>query len=404
MIRVDDALAAVLERVHPSAPVHVPLLEAVGLALTEEVLSDVDSPPHDKAMVDGYAMIAADLQEPHADLVVLEEITAGVVPTQTVRRGTATRIMTGAPIPNGADVVVMVEHTQFLESSGGQPTVRVSDQLNAGANIMRQGTAMRRGEQVLASGHVIRPIDIGVLGEVGTSAVPVHPQPAVAILATGNELVSVDKTPGPGQIRNSNGPMLAAQVARAGGRPRELGIARDEQDELARMVSEGLQAQVLLLSGGVSAGLLDLVPGVLASLGVEQVFHKVHLKPGKPLWFGTLRSEGGDKLVFGLPGNPVSSLVCFELFVRPALARLGGREADRSRCAALLAADHDLRGDRPTYYPARLTQTDGVAQAKPLNWKGSADLRTLADANCLICYPAGNHQFHAGDPVELLML
>ena len=404
MIRVDDALAAILERVCPSAPVQVPLAEAVGLALAAEVLSDVDSPPHDKAMVDGYAVIAADLHETGVKLLVLEEISAGMVPVQTVRPGCATRIMTGSPIPRGADAVVMVEYTECLASSDGQTVVRVSDRLDIGANIMQQGTALRYGQRVLESGHVIRAIDIGVLGEVGSATVTVYPQPSVAVLATGNELVPVDETPGPGQIRNSNGPMLVAQVAHAGGCPRDLGIARDQREQLAQSMREGLQSDLLLLSGGVSVGLLDLVPSVLESLGVKQVFHKVHLKPGKPLWFGTMACEGADKLVFGLPGNPVSSLVCFELFVRPTLARLSGRDVERRRQPAKLAIDYVLGGDRPTFYPARLSRTGDAAQVQPLNWKGSADLRTLADANCLICFPAGNHRYQAGDPVEVLML
>ena len=404
MIPVDDALAAILERVCRSAPVRVPLLDSVGLTLAADVLSDVDSPPHDKAMVDGYAVIAADLVESDAELVILEEVTAGMVPTQAVRRGAATRIMTGAPIPAGADAVVMVERTECSEPNHGPSVVRVSDRPAVGANIMRQGTSLRRGQRVLESGHVIRAIDIGALGEVGTAAAPVYPRPSVAVLATGNELVPVDKTPGPGEIRNSNGPMLSAQVSRAGGRPLDLGIARDQREDLARSIRAGLDSDVLLLSGGVSAGLLDLVPSVLASLGVQEVFHKVRLKPGKPLWFGTIAGETTHTLVFGLPGNPVSSLVCFELFVRPAMARLQGRDGERTRRSAELADDFELRADRPTFYPAQLLPQPTPAQVQPLDWKGSADVRTLADANCLICFPARNHSFRSGDQVEVLML
>ena len=299
----------------------------------------------------------------------------------------------------------MVEHTETIGSNDGQAVVRVVDSpLAAGANIMRRGTSIQRGERVFTAGRVVRAIDLGLLGEVGSATAAVYPRPSVAVLSTGNELVSVQCIPGPGQIRNSNGPMLAAQVTRAGGEPFELGVARDDRDELTRGILQGLDHDVLLLSGGVSAGVFDLVPSVLESLAVKQVFHKVSLRPGKPLWFGILAADGGDKLVFGLPGNPVSSLVCFELFVRPALARMSGRDAGCRTVRAQLNANHRTRGDRTTYYPARTVPRDGPLEVEPLNWKGSADLRTLADADCLIGFPGGSREYRVGDWVDVRML
>jgi molybdopterin molybdotransferase len=184
-----------------------------------------------------------------------------------------------------------------------------------------------------------------------------------------------------------------------------LGIARDDKGQLRELIARGLESDVLVISGGVSAGVLDLVPGVLAELGVEQVFHKVNLKPGKPLWFGVLAGASGERLVFGLPGNPVSSYVCFELFVRPAVGRLAARgETGLAEVAAELSVAHVHRGDRPTFHPARLSATPGRARIEPLRWQGSGDLRTLAEANALACFPAGDREYRAGETVRALKL
>ena len=423
MISVEQALSLVLARVPRRAPTSVPLGEALGHTLAEDIVSDVDSPPHDKALVDGYAVRASDFSQPLVELRILEQVVAGECPTQAVTPGTATRIMTGAPLPLGADAVVMVEHTEDVPSDNRDSAARVrirEARATIGQNILRRAAALRCGETVLAVGHQIRPIEIGVLAEVGRSRVAVIPPPQVAVLATGNELVPVDRVPAAGQIRNSNGPMLAALVTRASGRAIELGIARDDEADLRRLIQRGLEADVLILSGGVSAGVLDLVPLVLQQFGVQQVFHKVDLKPGKPIWFGALPATAaamtsvGEKLVFGLPGNPVSSLVCFELFVRPALAKLAGREADRPPRVATLAHAFRHRGDRPTYLPAAVVgngtdgshATDGknvaeVLQVRLLDWKGSADLRTLADANCLAYFSPGEREYAAGASITI---
>jgi molybdopterin molybdotransferase len=399
MFSVAEALELVLGECRPLAPVEMPAIEAVDLTLAEEVASDIDSPPHDKSMVDGYAIRAADLVAGRADFEVVEEVTAGAVPAREIAAGQATRIMTGAPIPAGADAVVMIERGR----ESGPDRVELSDRPpSPGQNIMRRGTAFVRGTVVVPAGAKIRPLEVAVLCEVGRARVEVVPRPTVSILATGNELVPADRTPAAGQLRNTNGPMLAAAVAKAGGIANLMDIARDERDALAAAISSGLAADVLVLSGGVSAGVLDLVPGVLAELGVEQVFHKVDMKPGKPLWFGVRRrgAAGRQTLVFGLPGNPVSSLVCFELFVRPALARLAGRKDDPKVVPAALTQSFTQRGDRPTYYPARLEFTQGAFHVTPVAWKGSADLAGLVPANALAHFPAGERQFEAGEIVQ----
>jgi molybdopterin molybdotransferase len=405
MLTLEVALQLVLEQTSPLTAQSLPLVEALGLVLAEDIVSDVDSPPHDKSIVDGYAIRSEDLSQ-QSRFEVLEEVTAGQVPTKSVARGQATRIMTGAPIPDGADTVVMIERTRLEDSQSGAQLVRIdSAACRPGQNIIRQGVSMRRGEVVLSTGSVLRPIELGLLAEVGRATVQVYPRPRVAVLATGDELVPVHSIPAPGQIRNSNGPMLVGCVAQAGGEVMDLGCCRDDQAALASKVDQGLGADILLLSGGVSAGVLDLVPAVLEQAGVNKVFHKVSLKPGKPLWFGVCTRDRRRTLVFGLPGNPVSSLVCFELFVRPAIRALGGHsELSLQPAKARLAEDFQHRGDRPTYFPAKLDTSTDSPNVSPLAWQGSGDLRTLAAANGLAYFPAGDQLYAAGSLVTVYRL
>jgi molybdopterin molybdotransferase len=397
MLSVAEAQAIVVQHAHPLPPQALPLTPAVlGLVLAEDVVSDLDMPPYNKALMDGFAVRSSDLPEGRATLTVIEEVTAGRTPQRTVGTGQATRIMTGAPLPAGADAVVMNERTQLLD---GQ-RVQIDDKPpRPGQNILFQGREMRRGDVVLAAGAVLRPQELGLLATVGRALVRVYPSPRVAVLATGDELVDAAQTPGPGQIRNGNGPMLLAQVARARGTPHSLGIAPDRLDRLRALVAEGLQMPVLVLSGGVSAGKLDLVPGVLQELGVVAHFHKVAMKPGKPVFFGTL----GETLVFGLPGNPVSALVCLELFVRPALRRLMGHADPGPRqVQATLAEDYVYRTDRPTYHPARLDVGDRGWRVRPVPWFGSPDLRAVTQSNALLLFPAGDHEHRAGQTFTVL--
>ncbi len=408
MLSVEEALKLVLDHVRPCRPQPLTVgdawsSEALGCVLAETVTSDIDSPPHDKSIVDGYAIIAADAAEPGAELTVIEEVTAGAVPTRTVERGAATRIMTGAPIPAGADAVVMVEKTTLAGDR-----VRIGQwPVNSGQNIMRQGASLTRGQIVLQAGKVLRAIEIGLLAEVGRGSVEGIQRPLVAVLPTGNELVQPHETPGPGQIRNSNGPLLRALAESAGARAREFPIAPDDRDQLGLFIGMALGSRIILLSGGVSAGVLDLVPGVLRDWGVQEVFHKVNLKPGKPLWFGVKDEPQiqSQTLVFGLPGNPVSGLVCFELFVRPAIEKLSGREPQGlPRVRATLTKEHKQRGERPAYWPAVLMENGEKKEVTPLPWQGSGDLRTLSDANCLALFPGGDRVFQAGEILTVLLL
>jgi molybdopterin molybdotransferase len=277
--------------------------------------------------------------------------------------------------------------------------VQIGERAKPEQNILRRGREMRDGEVILQTGARLRPQEFGLLSAVGRTHVKVHPAPRVAILPTGDEVVPPSEKPAAGQIRNSNGMMLLAQTHRAGGIPHLVGIARDNEESLRKLIAEGLRSDVLILSGGVSAGKKDLVPGVLQELGVQPHFHKVEMKPGKPVFFGTC--EG--RMVFGLPGNPVSSLVCFELFVRPALRRLQNRQpALPALLQAELAEGGEYHTDRPTWYPVRLEWKDGKYRAQMLPWFGSPDLRGVAPADAFAVIPKGEHRLEAGQIMDVL--
>src|SRR5581483_441448 len=269
MLSVEEALRLALEHTEPRPPIWcTSLADAYGCVLAESVASDIDSPPYDKSVVDGYAVISADVQARGVELRVLEEVTAGVVPTRTVEPGTATRIMTGAPLPAGADSVVMVEQTETV----GDRVRILKTNVKPGQNIMRRATSLARGEEILQPGTLLRPIEIGLLAEGGRKTVCVVPKPQVGVVVTGNELVEAGEAPAPGRIRNSNGPMLTALALAAGAQGENLGVARDNEESLQSAINAGLLSRdIVVISGGVSAGILDLVPGTLQRLGVKQV-------------------------------------------------------------------------------------------------------------------------------------
>jgi molybdopterin molybdotransferase len=391
MHSVAQATEIVFQHATPLAPQIFDLIDALGLVLAEDVASDLDMPPFDKSLMDGYAVRASDLTA-DSNLTVIEEVMAGQVPRRVVGTRQATRLMTGAPIPEGADSVVPVERTRTTGDS--QIQIAEIGKQRTGQHIMRRGQEMRRGEFVLATGAGIGPTELGVLATVGRATVRAYPRPDVAVLCTGDELVAAPAVPGPGQIRNGNGPALLGQVRSAGAAARDLGIARDRPDSLKEGITRGLGADVLVLSGGVSAGKLDLVPGVLQEIGVQAHFHKVEMKPGKPVFFGTFQC----RLVFGLPGNPVSASLCFELFVRPALRRLAGHTAATADMVeATLAEDFKYRSDRPTYHPARLEDpTPDGWKVRAVPWQGSADMRSLLRANAFVLLPAAQEHHRAG--------
>jgi molybdopterin molybdotransferase len=386
MLTVDEASALLLSSVPAPREVLVPLREAAGHVLAEECASDLDMPPFDKSMMDGYAVRSADT----GPLEVLEEIPAGTMPSAAVRPGTCSKIMTGAPVPPGADAVQQVEKTRREGSR-----VTLLEPVRARQNIAPRGQELKEGQVVLRKGHAVRAAEVGTLAMVGKTRVRVYAKPRVAMVATGDELVGADVRPGPGQIRNSNSWSIAAQVRELGLECDDLGVVPDDRERIRSAIREGLGRDLLLLSGGVSAGDWDLVIPALEAEGVTLRMHQVLIKPGRPFCFAPR--------VFGLPGNPVSSFVIFEVFVRPYLGRMMGAELSRPRVRARLEGSVPRAIDRVQYLPARVRgEGDGhVAELVP--WHGSADLVAVTQANAFVVVPI-QATIEKGGLVECMLL
>ena len=367
----------------------IDLARAAGRVLAGRVAADRDYPPFDRSTRDGFALRAADAAAAGATLRRVGEIKAGSGFDRAVAAGECVQIMTGAPAPAGADAVVMIEQTQM---QGDQVTFERP--ATPGQNIVPRGSEARAGEELLAAGMRLGYAEMALAAQVGCAQVEVFAAPRVAILSTGDEVVDVAAKPGPFQVRNGNGVALEALVAQAGARPYQLGNAADEVGELRRAILKGLEADVLVLSGGVSAGKYDLVETVLGELGADIFFDAVAIRPGRPAVFGSCLG----KPVFGLPGNPVSTMVTFELFVVPALDLLSGAAARPLRIlgARLTHALHEKPG-MAHFLPARIEVARGEAEVSALRWQGSGDTVTLARANALLVVPAERPDWEAGE-------
>ena len=407
LLSVGSAVARVLGRAQPLAPRSTSLAGSLGLILAEPIVADLDLPPFAKALMDGYAVRSVDLATPGEQRCqVVAEILAGQVSDRSLGPGEVARIMTGAPLPPGADAVVPVEQSRTEPDHPDLVWLRISAPIRAGQSRLDQGREMRRGETLLGPETIIRAGTIGLIGSAGRAELLAIPRPSVAVIPTGDETVPVGQIPGPGQIRDTNGPLLAALVRGWGATDVTLHPSTpDHATALAAVFEPALRERdVLIISGGVSAGIRDLVPAALVAAGVEPVFHKVAVKPGKPLWFGVGPRRAGDRpgaLVFGLPGNPASGVVGFLLFVRPALEALAGRGANPAAVeSVVLGTSFHHRGDRPTYHPVRLEDRT----VHPLPWAGSADLRTVALADGFVQFDAGDREYPAGTAVPLLRL
>ena len=405
MLTVAEALAAVLDHARKLPPVALSLVEALDCVLAEDTVADLDSPPFDKALVDGYAVRSSDLAGQVRWLALGETIMAGQVPSRPLGRGEATVVMTGAPIPLECDAVVMHERTRPHQDG----VLILEPEVRAGQNLMNRGREMRAGDVVVPCGSILSPARLGVLASVGRVDVRVVPRPLVAIVPTGDELVEPGQVPGPGQIRNSNAVLLQALAMQEGARATVLPIAPDLPGPLTTILERGLESDVLVITGGVSAGQRDLVPAALDALGVTCIFHKVSLKPGKPLWFGIGPSRGDRPaaLVFGLPGNPVSGLVSFLLFVKAALSVLAGKpEPHKGWICGRLTSEFSHRGDRTTFFPSRVVDpgdnTAGLPTIEPLPWHGSADLLATSGADGFAIFAAGDRDYVPGEIVDFL--
>jgi molybdopterin molybdotransferase len=397
MLSFEEALDIVLREARPLPAEEVALDDSLGRILAEDVASDQDLPPFDRAAMDGYALRSADVAAAPVALEVIGEVRAGEWPELVIGPGQVARIMTGAPVPGGADAVQQVERTQPLDEF----RVTIQAAVAAGANVAPRGSEVRAGEAVLRAGRVIDPPAVAVLASAGKDGVRVARRPVVALLVTGDEIVEVASRPGPGQVRNSNGPAVAAQARLAGAEVRLLGVAPDRQEAIAGALRAGLDADVLVVSGGVSAGDYDLVEPALLELGASLLFTKVAIKPGAPLVFGRL----GRTLVFGLPGNPVSAQATFDLFVRPALLRMqGSRVVSRPRVAVELLGAVRNRSGRRSHVPARVRFEGGRLVARPVRTMGSGDLAAHARANAFVVVEADRREAAAGEIAEALLL
>jgi molybdopterin molybdotransferase len=405
LISVEAALEAILEKMRPVETETVPLARSFGRVLAEAIISEVNVPPFANSAMDGYALIARDSQGASlttpVQLQVVEYVPAGVTPTQKIVPGAAARIMTGAPLPSGADAVVRFEETsEYIAGEGlADHEVLIYQPAQRGDNVRLAGEDIKIGQTLLEAGHYLRPQDVGVLAAIGQAEVPVYRRPRVAILATGDELVTVDEPIGPGKIRNSNEYVQAALVEKYGGEAVMLGIARDTVQDLTTKIRQGLAQQVdlFITSAGVSIGDFDMVKTVLAGEG-EMQFWQVGIKPGKPLAFGWLHHRQTDETLrqiplIGLPGNPVAAMVAFEVFARPAILKLAGQKGWQRKTLKARLDEPVSNSGRRHYMRAfvygeeegyRVTTRDSSVQVQ-----GSGILTSMVWANCLVIVPEG---------------
>ena len=418
MISVEEALEKILQEVDILEEESVPILDSLGQVLAEDIKSDINVPPLDNSAMDGYAVRSQDTggasQESPRFLRVIDTVMAGSISKRQVVPGTAIRIMTGAPVPRGADSVVQFENTdeeQRKESAADQPITEVGilSEAKPGSNIRQAGEDIARGAIALKKGTVIRPAEIGLLASLGRSQVKVIRRPVVAVLATGNELVDINQPLPEGKIYNSNTYSIASLVKRYGGIPRILGIALDREDSLVSKLRQGLDADMLITIGGVSMGDYDMVKDVLAREG-EMVFWKVRVKPGKPLAFGRIKGNsrnGTAKSIphLGLPGNPVSCMVSFELFVRPALLKMMGKKNFTKPVVEAIMEDSIKNNEgRRIYDRAIVEKRNGQYYARLTGPQGSGILTSMSRANGLVIIPEDKKEINKGEVVQVIML
>ena len=401
MLSVEEALERVLSAFQPLPPERIPVLETLGRVVTEDVFADMDIPPLTNSAMDGYAVRAADTartsRENPVRLRIIDNLTAGRTTQTAVTAGCSIRIMTGVPIPPGADAVV-----QFEDTEQKQEWVEIFKDVETGMNVRLAGEDVKKGELILPGGTLIRPQEVGMLAALGRKEAWVHRRPRVAILATGDEVIEIDAPWSPGKIRNSNTYSNAAQVIRYGGFPIMLGITRDDENELTAKVREGLQkgADLFLTTGGVSMGDFDMVKKVLAAEG-EMGFWRVRMKPGKPLAFGQIRGVP----LLGLPGNPVSAMVTFELFARPAILKMQGKtRLEKPIIEAKLRDEVPHKDNRRHYIRVRVERQGSEYEAHLTGDQGSGILLSMVRSQGLAIIPEDFDHLPAGTKVPVIML
>ncbi len=397
MISVRDAIEITLANTPRQKPVEADFTRCIGTVLAEDVLSDMDMPPFNRSMMDGYALASDDALLAAAKLQVVGFIPAGSNPKFKLQPGQAAKIMTGAPLPEGADAVREVEKVRLLDQGR---VVEILEPVKPGLNVVPKGAEVKAGEAVLTAGTYIQAPIIGLLAATGKVKVKIYKPPEVAILATGDELVDPHIKPMPGQIRNSNSFTLQALCLRLGLKSRILGVAKDDKNALRFKIVEGLKYDVLLMTGGVSMGDLDLVQDVLKELGGHFYYQKVAIKPGKPTVFGKV----GEKLVFALPGNPVSSATVFEVIVRPALRKMMGYPVYQNPIVTAVLTEYFANhSQRENYHPAVCWYEDGQFFCRPLRTRGSGDIVSFARSNSYLICPIDKKEIYENEPVQVML-
>ena len=412
MLSVEEAFERIMASFGPLEAEERPLLETLGQVLTDDITSPLDLPPLANSAMDGYALLGQDIrgaaQDSPRELTVIGLIAAGQVPTQTVIPGTAIRIMTGAPIPEGADTVVPFEETdEVRRRNAGIALDRVAilSDLPLGSNLRPAGEDLRRGQLVLEAGTAVRAAEVGVMASLGLEKAPVIRRPIVSILATGDELAAIGQSLDAGKIYDSNSFTVAASVIACGGIPKVLGIARDNLEDLRSKLDEAAPCDLVITSAGVSKGDYDIVKDVLNERG-DINFWSVRMRPAKPLAFGHLRDQGGRTIpLLGLPGNPVSAMVAFEMFARPAIrTMLGRRPLNRPMVDGMLTGAIYNTDGRRVYARVEAVLRDGTYYATPAGPQGSNILTSMSRANALAICPEDLPVKHAGEPVRIIML
>ena len=411
MISVEEALEKILSYFEVLEPEEKPILDSLGQVMAEDVYSSIDIPPRDNSAMDGFAVRAEDTygagKSSPKVFPVIAEVAAGSMPDKELEPGTAIRIMTGAPLPEGADAVVQFEDTDEVtrKASGDDSSqIGILRQVGKGLNVRCKGEDIAKGALILRRGTVLRPSEIGVLASLGCLTALVIRRPVVSVLATGDELIDIDQPLPPGKIHNSNTYTIAAEILRYGGIPKILGIGRDSVQSLNKKISEALDSDMLITSGGVSLGDYDIVKDVLAKRG-EIAFWTVCMKPGKPLAFGVIRSREKKVPHLGLPGNPVSSMVTFEQFARPAILKMMGKKNWAKPSIQAIMEDGVINTDgRRLFARVIVSKRDGRYYACLIGPQGSGILTSMARANGLAVIPEDSNGVKAGDMVEVQML
>ncbi len=405
MIKVSEALDIILNSTGSLSSEAVPLTELLGRTLSEDVFSSTDIAPFDNSGMDGYALIASDTKgaspEAPKTLEVIEELRAGMVSSSIIKSGQAIKIMTGAPIPQGADSVIMVEETEKSEVRSQKSEVKIFKEAILGDNIRKAGEDIKKGELVIKKGTLLGPAHIGILASLGISKIDATKKPSVAVIATGDELIDVEEKISHGKLHTSNTYTLYSQVLNCGGIPVNIGIAKDNPLDIEGKIRSALKCDVIITSGGVSMGDYDFVKDVLAKLGGDIKFWKIAMRPGKPVLFGLLNGRP----FFGLPGNPVSSMVAFEMFVKPSLMKMSGQRPDNKKeIEAVLQEDIKKKKGLRFFLRAITQWKDGSYITKTTGPQGSAILRSMMLANSLIILPEDDEFIEKGSKVKVRLL